>query len=67
MTRPQRDLLTHVAAVGRARVDGNQLRVARSLERMGLVEIIVGGSGVAFTYPWWWEAWITDAGREALG
>lgn len=74
LTQPQREMLDRLRAERDlfhrlsdepVRVGGNDLRVAMSLERKGLVKIGVGGSGVAYLAPWWWTAQLTKAGRAA--
>lgn len=63
LTQPQLRLLRAVVATGGpCSVSGNQYRVAKALERMGLVRVQVGGSGVAYQGTWWWEAVATAEG-----
>lgn len=57
---PQKRLLGALRAHGPMRVSGNGLRTARSLEKRGLVRVTVGGSGMAYSGHWWYQAEAAD-------
>ena len=66
LTGPQRQVLAMAIGSDPAplRVRGGYRAVAERLDRLGLVKLRIGGSGKAWTAPWWYEIVPTEEGRE---